>query len=112
MASFQGKQEWERPRKSENKKNGFDEFLHDPEQRIPKKKQKKFKKLKNTIMPTVQAKISRGRPRKSENKKNRSDEFLPDPGQRITKKQQKVKQHCYRFFSSQNWLGMAKKERK
>ena len=35
-------------------------------------------KLKNTIVASFQAKISRGRPRKRE-KKNRSDEFLPDP---------------------------------
>ena len=56
MASFQAKIGWERPRKSENKKNGSDEFLLDPEYRIPKKKQKKFKKLNNTIMVTFQAK--------------------------------------------------------
>ena len=44
------------------------------------KKVKKFKKLKNTIMDSFQAKISWERPRKSENKKNRFDEFLPDLG--------------------------------
>ena len=39
---------------------------------------KKFKKLENTIMASVQAKIDWKRPRKRENKKkNRFDEFLP-----------------------------------
>ena len=79
MSSFQAKKGWERPRKSENQKNGSDEFLLDPEYRIPKKIAKKIKKLKNTIMHSFQAKISWERPRKSENKKNISDEFLPDP---------------------------------
>ena len=32
--------------------------------------------------------------------------------QKNNKKIQKIKQHHYGFFSSQNWLGMAKKERK
>ena len=42
---------------------------------------RKFKKLKNTIMASFQAKIGWKRPRKKENfkkKKNRFDEFLPD----------------------------------
>ena len=41
---------------------------------------KKFKKLENTIMASLRAKICWGRPRKRENKKkkNRFDEFLPD----------------------------------
>ena len=43
------------------------------------KNSKKIKKLKNTIMNSFQAKISRERQRKRENKKNRSNEFLPDP---------------------------------
>ena len=40
MASFQAKQRWEWPIKNVNKKNRSDEFLPDPEQRIPKKFQK------------------------------------------------------------------------
>ena len=40
MASFKAKIRWERLRKSENKKNGSDVFLSDPEQRISKKFQK------------------------------------------------------------------------
>ena len=46
--------------------------------KFQKKKAKKFKKLKNTIMASFHAKIGWERPRKIENKKNRSDEFLPD----------------------------------
>ena len=37
MASFQAKIGWKMPRKKEKKKNRFDEFLPDTEQRIPKK---------------------------------------------------------------------------
>ena len=40
MASSKAKIRWEGLRKSENKKNRSDEFLPDPEQRIPKKFQK------------------------------------------------------------------------
>ena len=81
MASFQAKIDWERPRKRENKNNRFDHFQPDTEQKIPKKKAKKFKKLVNTIMASFQAKIDWERPRKRENKikKNCSDMFLPDP---------------------------------
>ena len=60
-------------------KNRSDVFLHDPEQKIPKIKAKKFKKFENTIIASFQAKIGQERPRKRENKKNRSDKFLPDP---------------------------------
>ena len=54
--------------KNKNKKNRFDEFLPDPEQRITKK----FKNLKNTITTSFQAKIRWERPRKSENKIKKS----------------------------------------
>ena len=39
---------------------------------------KKFKKLKNTILASFQAKISWERLRKRENRKNHFDVFLPD----------------------------------
>ena len=45
----------------------------------PKKIAKKFKKLKNIIIDSFQAKIGWGKPRKRENKKNRSNVFLPNP---------------------------------
>ena len=44
-----------------------------------KKREKKFKKLKNIIMTLFQAKPSRERPRKREKKNYRSDKFLTDP---------------------------------
>ena len=39
---------------------------------------KKFKKLENTTIASLQAKISWEMPQKRENKKNRSDVFLVD----------------------------------
>ena len=82
MASFQAKISWERLRKKE-KKNHFNDFLPDPQQKIKKKQEKNSKKLKNNIVASFQAKISQGRLRKRENKKkikkkNRSNEFLLD----------------------------------
>ena len=79
MASFQVKIGWEKPRKRENKKNCSVEFLHDPIQRIPKKQEKKFKKLKNTIMTSFRAKIGWKRMRKRENKNYRSVSFQHNP---------------------------------
>ena len=49
MASFQMKIGWERPRKRENRKNRSDEFLPNPEQRIPKKQQKSSKTIKTPL---------------------------------------------------------------
>ena len=51
--------------------------------KIPKKKAKKYKKLKNTIIASFLANISWERPRKrgkkkTKKKKNRSVEFIPD----------------------------------
>ena len=43
MNSFQAKIGWERPRKREKKKNRSDEFLPEPEQRIPKIQSKNSK---------------------------------------------------------------------
>ena len=57
MASFQAKTGWDRPKNKENKSYRSDQFLSNPLQRIPKKIAKKFKKLKNTIMASFQAKI-------------------------------------------------------
>ena len=66
-------------------------------------------------MASFQDKIGWERPRKRENKKNRSNEFLPDPEQRISKNSKTVptiKKHHYGFFSSENRLEKAEKERK
>ena len=57
MASFQAKRGWKRPRKKENRHYRSVPFLPDAKQKIPKKQQKKFKKLKNIIMASFQAKI-------------------------------------------------------
>ena len=46
----------------------------------------KFKKSKNTIIASFQAKIGWEWPRKRKNKKNRSDGFLPDPEKKMPKK--------------------------
>ena len=49
MASFQAKIDWKRQRKRKNKIYRLVSFLPDPELKIPKNKQKKIKKSKNTI---------------------------------------------------------------
>ena len=46
MASFQAKTSRQRPEERENKNYRFDQFLPDPKYRISKKKEKKFKKIK------------------------------------------------------------------
>ena len=48
---------------------------------------KKFKKLKDTIKDSFEAKIGRKRPRKTENKNYRSVSFLPGTKQKIQRKQ-------------------------
>ena len=67
-------------------------------------------------MASLQAKISWERTRKIEKKKkNRSDEFLHERNRKFQKKSKKIKKirkHYYGFFSSQNMLGKAEKERK
>ena len=57
MASFQAKIFWKRPRKRANKNYCFVPNVSGAEQKTPKKKAKKFKKLKNTITASIQAKI-------------------------------------------------------
>ena len=65
MASFPAKISWNRPRKRENKN-----YRSVPTRRVienSKKIAKKFKKLKNSIMDSFQAKIRSKRQRKREN---------------------------------------------
>ena len=57
MASFQAKIGWKRLRMRENKNYRSFSFLPDGLEKIPKK----FKKLQNTIMASIQAKIGRKR---------------------------------------------------
>ena len=68
MASFRAKIGWKMPRKSENKNYHSIPFLSDAKKKTPKQIDKKFKKLKNTVMASFRAKIGWKRPRESENK--------------------------------------------
>ena len=68
-------------RKRENKNYSFVPSLHDAYLKIPKKIQKKFKKLKklkNTIMVSFKARIGWKILRKRDNKSCRSVSFLPN----------------------------------
>ena len=71
MASLQAKISWERPRKTGKKKkkivptSSYTNVIENS-----KKKAKKFKKLKNTIMASFRAKIRWERLRKREKKKS------------------------------------------
>ena len=81
MASFQAKIGWKTQRKRENKNCHSVPFRFVPTRRVienSKKIAKKLKKLKNTIMASLQAKIGWKRQRKSENKNYRSVPFLLD----------------------------------
>ena len=57
MASIKAKIGWKRLRKRENKNYRFVPFLPDGLEKIQKKQQKYFEKLKNAIMATFQTKI-------------------------------------------------------
>ena len=86
MASIQAKIGWKRQRKRENKNYRSVPFLTDGLEKIPKKLQKYFEKLKKAIMATFQAKIDWKRLKKRENKNFRSITFLPDGLEKIPKK--------------------------
>ena len=70
MASLQAKISWERPRKIEKKKKIVLTSSYTNVIENSKKKVKKFKKLKNTIMASFRAKIRWERLRKREKKKS------------------------------------------
>ena len=78
MATSLAKISWERPRKRENKKNRYDEFVPDLQLKIPKKKTKKIQKIKKHHYRFFSNQYKLGKAEK-EKKKNRSDKFLPDP---------------------------------
>ena len=88
MASFQAKIGWKTPKKRKNKSYWSVPFLHDAQQKIPKKQSKIFKKLKNTFMTSCLAKIGLKKMRKGENKNYRLISFLPNAKLKIPKKQQ------------------------
>ena len=77
MATFPAKIGWNRPRKSENKKLSFRYFLTQRVIKNSKKIAKKFKKLKNTIMASFQAKTGRKTQRNGEYKNYRSFRSYP-----------------------------------
>ena len=77
MASFQAKIGWKRGRKRENKNCISVPFLPDGKHKIPKK-EKKNKKIKNTIVASFHAKIGWKRPRKRKNKNCLSVPFRSD----------------------------------
>ena len=79
MASIQAKIGWKRQRKRENKNYRSVPFLSDGLEKIPKKLQKYFEKLKKAIMATFQAKKGWKMLRMRENKNYRSISFLHDP---------------------------------
>ena len=89
MPLFQAKIGWKMPGKREYENYRSVSLQPDAKQEIPKKQQKKFKKLKNTITASFQFKTGWKRPRKREYKNCRSVSFQPDPKQKIKKKQQK-----------------------
>ena len=74
MATFLAEIRVERPRKNENKKKKKKIFYMSSYLT----RNKKFQKLKNTIIASFQIKIGWEWPRKREKKKIRSDEFLPN----------------------------------
>ena len=79
MSSFQSQNRLEKAEKERNKNYRSVMFLPYGLQKISKKQQKNFEKLKNMIMASFQAKIGWKRQRKSQNKNSRSVSFLPDP---------------------------------
>ena len=110
MASFQAKTVRARLRKRK-KKVSFRSVPNRLGIENSKKIGKKFKKLKNIKMASFQAKTGRERPRKRE--KKLSLRSVPTrPGIKNSKKIQNIKKHHYGFFSSQNEMGLAEKEKK
>ena len=86
MAPFRAKIGGKRIREGENKNYRFIPYLSVAEQKMPKKKAKKLKKLENTIMASFQAKIVWKMPRKREIKNYHFVPSLPDALQKIPKK--------------------------
>ena len=109
LATFQAKISWEWPRKRENKrKNRSEEFLPDPQQKIPKKQ-------KTLLWLLFEAKyVGEGRERYKKKKIGRMSSYPTRNRkfQKIAKKIKKTKNHHFGNFSGQNKLGKAEKERK
>ena len=116
METFPAKINWERPRKRKNKKKSFLRVRTRPViENYKKKKAKKFKKLKNTIIASSQAKISWERPRK------RKKQIVPMSSfptrnrkfQKIAKQFKKLKTTILATFEANiSWERPRKKEKK
>ena len=101
MASFQSTTGRDRQRMREKKYSRSDPFQPDPEQGIPRKQKKKFKKLKNTVMASFPAKTGTGQAKNERKKIYHSDPFNPNPEQEFPKNQRKkskIKEHNYGLF--------------
>ena len=87
MASFQAKIVWKMLKKIENKNYHFVSFLHDGQQKIPRKNGQKIKKFKKkTIIASFQAKTGWKRLKKREIKNYRFVSFLPGIKDNLKKK--------------------------
>ena len=89
MPLFQAKIGCKMLRKRGYKNYRYVSFQPDAKQKIPKKQEKKFKNLKNTIMASLHAKIGWKWMKNRENKNYHYVSFQPDTQQKIPKKQQK-----------------------
>ena len=86
MASFQAKTGWDRSRKRENKNYRSDQFLTNPEQRIPKKL-KKLKKLKKHYYGIFPSQNTLG---KAEKERKEKSEFRSIPTQLVIENSKKI----------------------
>ena len=93
----------------ENKNYRFVSFLPDAQKKIPKK----FKKLKNAIVDSFQAKIDWRRMRKRENKIILPLRSYPTRNKKFPKESkiiQKIRKYHYGFISCKNRLEKTEKE--
>ena len=108
MSSFQAKLGWKRQRKRENKIFRFVPFVPDCVKKISKKQQKKSKNCKTPLGLLFKPKqVGQGR------EKEKIKIIVPiNSCPTRNKEYQKNRKHHYGFFSSQNRLRKAEKERK
>ena len=117
MASFQAKIGWKKHRNSEDNNYRTVPLQANPQDKISKKQQIKYKKLKSTAMASFEAKIGWKSLRKRENEHYcsvpfRSNSTRKTKFQKNSKNFQKIKKHHQGFISSQNRLEKAEKKRK
>ena len=113
MDSFHAKIGWTRQRKRENRNYNSVPVLLEVLEKIPKKIAKKFKKLKNAIMASFQAKIGWKKLRREKIKIIVPFRSYPTRNRKFrknSKKIQKFKKFHYDFISSQYWLEKDEKE--